>query len=146
MIRKHDHSLSIAERFGLDESIEPLPKPEPVFRGINAMAKACWDASKAAGWRDPGPTLPEMLINLMSEVTELWEAYRNNALYAPCDKAYKMRSHGIEPLTNQEEEAADIFIRLMDFAHDNKIDMDKAVRAKFAFNATRGHRHGGKAV
>lgn len=41
-------------------------------------------------------------------------------------------------------EAADILIRLLDTCERWKIDLDHEFERKIAFNATRGHRHGGK--
>ena len=43
-------------------------------------------------------------------------------------------------------ELADILIRVGDLAGFLGIDLDEAVRLKMAYNRTRPHRHGGKAV
>lgn len=43
-------------------------------------------------------------------------------------------------------ELADIIIRVLDFAAQQKIDMDAAVLEKMEYNATRPQRHGGKAA
>lgn len=82
--------------------------------------------------------------NLHGEVSELWEAYRNGQLFAPCDKAEKMKVLGIAPLTCAEEELADIVIRALDDAERLAIDIGYAVARKHAFNAHREPRHGGK--
>ena len=82
--------------------------------------------------------------NLHDEVCELHEAWRNNQLHELCDKAEKMKAHGIEPLTCIEEEFADIFIRVLDNCLRLGVDIQSAVERKHAFNATRETRHGGK--
>jgi NTP pyrophosphatase (non-canonical NTP hydrolase) len=41
-------------------------------------------------------------------------------------------------------EAADVLIRLLDTCERYGIDLDHEFERKIAFNATRGHRHGGK--
>lgn len=81
-----------------------------------------------------------MLIN--TETAELFEAMRNHQLTAPCDKSPKM----LEPLTNEEEELADIVIRAFDYAGARGLDLGRAVAVKHAFNITRPYKHGGKAV
>jgi len=82
--------------------------------------------------------------NLHDEVSELHEAWRNNELREPCDKAALMQELGIQPLTCIEEEMADIVIRVLDNARKLGVDIQSAVERKHAFNAQRPHRHGGK--
>ena len=43
-------------------------------------------------------------------------------------------------------ELADIVIRALDFADARKIDLGAVIEEKIAYNATRGHRHGGKSL
>jgi hypothetical protein len=76
----------------------------------------------------------------------MWEAYRNNSLHAFCDKSEKMKTIGLNPLTNLEEELADIVIRALDTAREQGIDIANAVRVKDAYNKSRPHKNGGKAA
>lgn len=75
--------------------------------------------------------------NLHGEVSELWEATRHGTLRAPCNK-------GI-PLTNAEEELADIVIRAMDTAVTLGIDLGRAIQIKSGYNESREFMHGKKA-
>ncbi len=114
---------------------------------LNDLARKIYAFNVTMGWhKDPTPNLAHFLMNLHAEVSELWEAWRNHKLGEPCDKAAKMVEHGIEPLTCIEEEIADILIRTLDTAHAFNVDLDRVVAAKMAYNATRGHRYGGKAA
>ena len=54
---------------------------------------------------------------------------------------------GEGPLDKPEgvpSEIADVIIRALDFANSWGIDIEAAIDEKLAYNATRGHRHGGK--
>lgn len=84
------------------------------------------------------------LLNLIREVTELHEAWRNGKLNSSCDKAYRMAQLGLKPLTYAEEEYADCVIRILDQCRRLKIDIANAIAVKHAYNLTREYRHGNK--
>lgn len=85
---------------------------------LNELADRVHQLAKDKGWHSFDETDNEYSVrarnNLHGEVAELWEAHRSGKLSEPCDKATKMASLGIEPLTCAEEELADIVIRVLD--------------------------------
>lgn len=117
-------------------------------RSITAWARKVYELACEKGWHDEkrprGEELAIHLMNLHSEVSECWEAYRAGRLDQPCDKAERMREMGLRPLTCLEEELADIVIRVMDDAVALDVDLEAAMEAKHAYNASRSRRHGGK--
>lgn len=82
--------------------------------------------------------------NIHNEISELHEHWRNNQLFSLCDKTEKIKMLGLEPLTNLEEELADIMIRVMDTAVHLGIDIQKSIITKQIYNRSRPFRHGGK--
>lgn len=108
------------------------------------MAIAVHELAKSKGWHDENETedhfIERMCNNAHGEVCELYEAWRNNKLHSPCDKAEGM----IAPLTCLEEEMADIIIRALDASVKLGIDIRYALEVKHEFNKTRPIRHGGK--
>jgi NTP pyrophosphatase (non-canonical NTP hydrolase) len=110
---------------------------------LNEMRDAAHANSRAKGWYDEelGPkNIPEMLALLHSEVSEALEDYRDGkmALTFAKDAQNNAKPCGFP------SEIADILIRVGDLAGHLGIDLEEAVRAKMAHNATRPHRHGGK--
>lgn len=91
---------------------------------------------------DEGQFVTRAMMLLNTETSELYESHRNNTLSSHCDKSPKM----LVPLTNEEEEIADIIIRALDYCGRRKIDAGKAVSVKHLFNVDRPYRHGGKAA
>ena len=85
-----------------------------------------WNVTEAGDWRKTPYKVPAILALIHSEVSEALEAFRANNL------------------DNFGEELADVLIRVLDCAPGLGIDIEGAVRAKLAYNKTRGHRHGGK--
>jgi len=119
-------------------------------KSLREWSILCHKKSCEKGWHDEDDKMSERemiacyLMNLHSEVSEAWEAFRKNQHNEPCDKADKMTKAGIIPLTCLEEEFADIVIRTLEDAHALGINIESAVERKLAFNELRPHRHGGK--
>lgn len=162
---KHDDRIQYFDCHGVLESFSVVIKttlkqtnilhtaptlPRLAFN-LNQFAKYCYSESKACGFHKDeeqgekdSKDLSKYLMNLHGEISELWEAYRNNKLNELCDKSEKMKDNEIVPLTCFEEELADIIIRCGDLAAAFGIDLEKSVSNKIKFNRTRDYRNGGK--
>ena len=118
------------------------------MKTLNEIADAVYQLAWAKGWHAENENedafIERACNNLHDEVSELHEAWRNNTLRSPCDKAEKMRDASIEPLTCLEEEMADIIIRVLDNCRKLGVDIQSSIERKHQFNITRSQRHGGK--
>lgn len=107
---------------------------------LKEWAKHVHTIAREHGWHDermlPRERIAVYLMNLHSEISEAWEAFREGRLYEPCDKPIGLKCI--------EEELADIVIRAFDTAEAIGVDIERAINKKSAYNATRPHRHGGK--
>lgn len=111
-------------------------------RHLNYLALRCYQASQANGWYEAPRSFGDIIALIHSEASEAFEEHRNGhgfteTYYNP-DKPTK--PEGIP------SELADIIIRVLDFAGANGVNIGAMVEEKLAYNATRGHRHGGKAL
>jgi NTP pyrophosphatase (non-canonical NTP hydrolase) len=79
------------------------------------------------------------IVNLIGEASELWEATRQNKLDYQCDKDGCL-------LTCEEEEMADLAIRLMDMAEARGVNLGRAILKKAEYNKSRPFMHGKKSV
>lgn len=73
----------------------------------------------------------EKIALLMSELGEMLEGVRKPG-----------QSDKIPEFTQEEEEAADVFIRLLDYCGGFSIRLFEAVDAKLDYNSARAYRHG----
>lgn len=98
---------------------------------LNEIA-ALFHADNLRWWHDPATGLPlqrnkgEMIALMHSELSEMLEGTRKNL----------MDDH-LPHRRSEEVEAADLFIRLMDYAGGWGLDLDGAVAEKRAYNAVR---------
>lgn len=135
---------------------------------ISDIVEQAYQTAKSKGWYDPTPSIPERLCLIHSEVTEALEDYRAQHEVAPLGislrdvyyqgeddiqfsrSSFKTNENGqdVEVLNKPvgfPSELADIVIRVCDLAGFLGIDLETAIKDKMAYNATRPHRHGGKA-
>ena len=108
------------------------------MKTFEQLQRAAHHNSRTKGfWDDPELNTPGVKIALMhSELSELLEAYREDP-EAHCGK------EGCQ-LTCEQEEVADLMLRLMDWAERRGIDILKCAWEKHRYNETRPRMHGKK--
>jgi NTP pyrophosphatase (non-canonical NTP hydrolase) len=83
------------------------------------------------------------LMLMVTELAEVAEALRTQT-NIPADAHTHTQSTVIPEFTQEEEELADTFIRLLDYAGTYRIRLGHATLAKMQYNRTREHMHGKK--
>jgi len=107
---------------------------------ISDLQRIAHQESARNGWYDGPPRNPaEMLCLIHSEVSETLEAIRK-----PGEDGGPQASEKIEGFTAEEEEMADVVIRVADYAEYRGLRLEDAISAKLAANRKRGYKHGGK--
>lgn len=116
---------------------------------LNAYAKEIFEANAKQGFWDvpegfKGPNgLPPVEYTLLKKAekialmhSELSEALEGIRKALPSDK--------IDGFTAEEEELADVWIRLMDYVGGFNVRLAEAIQAKLAYNKSRPFKHGKK--
>ena len=121
------------------------------IRELQALA---YKQSADKGFHDDEPTEGQALLMLNSqrialmhsELSEALEELRSgkapNETYYP--EAGSFGAHRLYKPEGVPSEMADVVIRVMDFCGANDINLESIITEKLAYNATRGHKHGGK--
>lgn len=115
---------------------------------LEALRNKCYANSRNKGFWD-GPendNIPTKIALLHSELSEMLEAFRAGDPVCPKMIVIEGGSPSLRPITTMEEEAADVFIRLLDLCGRLNIDLGRVTLAKMKYNSNRPHMHGGKKV
>lgn len=108
---------------------------------LKKLADDCHQRSRINGfWESVVPQDPEATLEVAAKIgligaecSELLEAWRLQDPYGQCSKDERM--------THLDEEAADIFIRLLDLCAFLDIDLGTATALKMAHNSGRPYKH-----
>lgn len=134
---------------------------------IQEISKQIHENAKAKGFWDKERNLGEMLMLIVSEVSEAMEADRKSLYYDPATRYRKDKdltpngakwafdivdsSHNAwfnwfqaEVKNSFEDEMADTVIRILDLCYSRNIDLEWHIKQKMRYNAMREHMHGKK--
>ena len=105
------------------------------MNSLNALAEICYKQSAEKGFWDEGPdrNRAEMIALMHSELSEWLEALRDPD---------EPESQKLDGFSLEEEEAADIIIRVLDYCGGFGLDVGNAVAAKLYYNSLRPEKHG----
>ena len=124
------------------------------MKGLNELAKEVFRNAKEKGFHETKPNIGEMLMLIVSELSEALEADRKDNYVcdselwqclngSPTDEDWIYYfEEGIKDTF--EDEIADTFIRLLDLCAHLDIDIEKHIEAKMKYNSLRKYKHGGK--
>jgi len=100
---------------------------------LDALAQRCHDNARDKGFWPPEGVRNkgEMMMLEVSEIAERLEAIRHS----------NPPSEHIPAFTAEEEECADLLIRLMDYTAGYNLRLGEAFEAKVLYNSERPHKH-----
>jgi len=112
---------------------------------LNELAKKIHKNAVEKGWYDPPKTILEACMLFITEIAEAVEELRKNTppfYYDPNERI--TTAHPLRKPEGWAVELCDAVIRILDTLAAEDIDIDKLVKLKMDYNATRPRRHGGK--
>lgn len=101
---------------------------------VDSMSTTVQNGNAMRGFWEQGQDRNKLEMHALftTEVAELTEAIRHK----------NPPSEHIPEFTSEEEELADIVIRVMDYAGGFKLRLGEAIIRKLQYNATRSYKHG----
>lgn len=113
---------------------------------LEGMSEQVYQINDANGWFEEARTVGDDIALLHSEVSEMLEAYRETGLDDATRGDVGVPDRLLGPVKPEGfgSECADVLIRLLDTCKRRGVDLEYEFNRKVEFNATRGHRHGGK--
>lgn len=122
---------------------------------IKAISQEIHENNKTKGFYDEPKNIGEMLMLIVTEVSEAMEADRKDKYF---NDGGRLDVYKIDNFTEKgamevfeenvkntfEDELADIVIRVMDLAYFKGINLEWHILQKIRYNKTRPHKHGGK--
>lgn len=136
----------------------PMPVQNMLLAGLKPqqtleeMQDEILAVNQANGWFDDGRSFGDDIALLHSEASEMYEAYRDDALEDTTGRGCLTTPDGTHlhegPCKPEGvgSEAADVLIRLLDTCERHNLDLRAEYERKISYNRTRGYKHGGKIV
>lgn len=124
-----------------------------IMKGLNEFADKIHQMNVEKGFYESERGVPEMIALLHSELSEALECDREARFAGAGDETWALLDGCADDMSYAdafrvtvkdtfEDEVADVFIRLLDLAGYLKIDLEKHVKYKMRYNATRRYKHG----
>lgn len=116
---------------------------------MNEWQHACWEIAEEKGFHKPDRLIEgverdaspvERMMLIVSEVSEMLEAYRSNRKPGGYYHEVDGKPEGVA------SELADVMIRCLDYAEIYGVPLGAVMVAKLMYNTTRPYQHGGKNV
>lgn len=119
---------------------------EALMRALDTASDEVYEVNMANGWFEDDRTVGDDIALLHSEASEMLEAFRDGGLFDQT-KGEAVHAANGSVLPKPEgfgSECADVLIRLLDTCKRRNINLGAEFERKILYNATRGHKHGGK--